>query len=153
VNVFVTFDLAGPPNPSIPCLLALTTATLEIAGVSYVHGGYLFENAFGFGSAQCDPGSNRVEVVVPFWFEGGPQLPNGWTPFGGNPLPGLFWPGPLTMNPDKPIGSSFGYFSAPGHSPQRFTANLVPVPEPSTVALLGIGTALCVATLRRRRAG
>jgi hypothetical protein len=157
VTVSMAFDpVAPPPNPSLPCLKGTATVSLEVVGQTYTNGGFVWDEAHGFGPGVCVPGYNFVEVVVPGWV-GGPALPGGWIPFSG--LDGFWWGGDLTTVQPTAIASQFPAFYRIGQSsPQRFTASLravtdpsLPVvPEPSTWLLMSSGLS-AAAWWRRRR--
>lgn len=147
-------------NPSI-CLQGTASATLQVLGRSYTNGGYVWEDAMGFGPGVCAPSFDNVEIVVPAWGTGGPALPDGWVPFGidFNFLPGMWWGGSLSDGQPPFISTQLPLFYRPGQSfPQRFTASLqavpavqpIPAPEPGTMTMVGIGLALA---LRKRLRG
>ena len=165
VRVSISFPTAFPqyPNSSLPCLLGTASVSLGLLGRTYTGGGYVWEEAAGFGPGVCTPGQNGVEVVVPGWGNGGPALPDGWIPFGG--LDGMWWAGLWTGVQPASVAQQFPYFYKPREtSRHRFWANLqavpqdqvpeqpVPVPEPSTMLLFGIGLSAAAARrgLKRR---
>jgi hypothetical protein len=164
VDVMVSLDPGAPYlNPSI-CLQGRASATLQVLGQSYTNGGFVWEDAMGFGPGVCAPSLDHVEVVVPSWGSGGPALADGWIPFGidFSFLPGLWWSGDLSSGQPTFIGSQLPKFYLPGQSvPQRFTASLqavptvqpIPAPEPGTMAMVGIGLALAARHRSRRQRG
>ena len=151
VNVSMTFnfDPLAPalPNPALPCLKGTASVSMGVAGTTYTSGGYVWDGGLGFGPGTCSPTYNQVEVVVPSWVSGGPTLGGSWIPFPAG-LDGLWWPGPLTNVQPNSISSQLPRFYVPFQSaPQRFTAqlqavqdpSLPPVPEPSTLFLMSTG--------------
>ena len=163
IDVIVSLEPDAPAmNPSI-CLQGTASATLQVMGRSFTNGGFVWEDAMGFGPGLCAP-LNNVEIVVPAWGSGGPAMPDGWIPFGVDftYLPGLWWSGNLADGQPQFISGQFPLFYLPGMSwPQRFTASLEavvpdvqpsPVPEPATMTMVGVGLALAARQrLRRQR--
>jgi len=158
VDVFVSFESDFPtyPDPLRPCYLGNTSTSLQVLGRTYTNRGFVFVDGEGF-AGNCATGGasyDHVEIVQPNWalaqFPPGPALPDGWVPFGQPSIDGLWWDGDLTSVQPTSINSQFPAFYRPlQDAPQRFTANLQAVPEPSTWLLLSIG--LSAAAWRRRR--
>jgi hypothetical protein len=159
LTVKVAFNTGFPsyPNPSLPCLLGNASVSLGLLGRTYSNNGYVWEEAAGFGPGLCTPGQNGVEVVVPGWGFNGPELPDGWIPFGSG-LDGLWWAGLMTSVQPAHIGYQLPYFYKPRQaSRHRLFADFqavrdeevpeqpVPVPEPGTLLLFGTGLAAAAA--------
>ena len=154
VDVFLTFDPDVYASPGI-CLKGYGSATLQVLGQTYTNQAWLWNDGYGAGGGFCGGGGN--EVVVPSWGSGGPQLPDGWSPFtfGGNYFPGLYWGIDLSWTMPSSISPAFPYFyNYERYAPLTFVADLQAVPEPSTWLLLGTGLAAVAARrlgLMRRR--
>lgn len=138
---------------------ATTQLVLRLAGNEYTFSGkaYTWVDAFGF-SGSCGPNGVGLEVVAPAMWTG-PALPGtlpnliGVYPGGGISGFSGSWDGPgLPTSPPLHLGMQSPMFSMEAGGYQGVTTSLTPVPEPSTLLLLGSGLATLVARRRRRRA-
>lgn len=160
IDVSMSLDPDAAYLNAASCLQGRATASFQVLGKTYTNGGFVWEDARGFGPGTCAPSENNVEIVVPSWGSGGPALADGWVPFRKDDfLPGVWWSGDLATGQPASISSQFPYFYSPGQSiPQRFTASMqavtnaqpTPVPEPSTWLLMSTGLSACAAWRRRR---
>ena len=148
VDLYLTLDLEAPESSTCPGYYGEGSAVMQLLDQRFSSTSFIWVDAYGFGGgcrSAGSPGSGDVEII---FFPGGPGSLDGWRPTSGTSrIPGVYWsttgqtlpqtaPGHLTLQ--TPM------FVSPPDSPfqiMTFTApmTLVPVPEPATMALIGIG--------------
>lgn len=147
VDLYLTLDLDAPESSTCPGYYGEGSAVMQLLGQSFSSGSFIWVDAYGFGGgcrSAGSPGSGDVEII---FFPGGPDSLSGWRPTSSTRIPGVYWPTAGQTLPQTAPNYLFlqtPMFVSPPDSPfqiMTFTAPmaLVPVPEPTTIALFGIG--------------
>lgn len=148
VDLYLTLDLDAPESSTCPGYYGQGSAVMQLLDQRFSSGSFIWVDAYGFGGgcrSAGSPGSGDVEII---FFAGGPGSLGGWRPTSSTPrIPGVYWPTAGQTLPQTAPGHltlQTPMFVSPPDSPfqiMTFTAPmaLVPVPEPTTMALFGIG--------------